>query len=89
MSNNIDKFLGLLNTASAVTVDDGAMLTGIAEEHGSRTLADLMHLQNAILSGGFIDHYPDESKVLEIVRAMPSCKQWSKFIKVEYLASST
>lgn len=180
MSNTIDKFLGLLNTASAVTVDDGAMLTdivaekltgdpdnqvvrftwtdgefdyadiltesgiaqgvfdsdgkfvaenidgektvirffaverlndvsskhaaamffqelldsvetltGIAVEHGSRTLADLMYLQNAILSGGFIDHYPDESKVLEIVSAMPSGDQWSKFIKVEYLASST
>jgi hypothetical protein len=179
MSNTIDKFLRLLNTASAVTVDDGAMLTGItteeltgnpsnqvvrftwtdgeydysdiltedgislgvfdsdgkfiaenyegektvirfyavellndlsgkhaavlffqelqnsvetltgiADEHGSRTLADLMYLQNAILSGGFIDHYPDESKVLEIARALPSGKQWSTFIKVEYLASS-
>lgn len=180
MSSNIDKFLGLLNMASAVTVDDGAMLTdivaeqltgdpdnqvvrfswtdgehdysdilteggiaqgvfdsdgkfvaeniegektvvrffaveclngvsgkvaaamffqelldssetltGIAVEHGSRTLADLMYLQNAILGGGFIDHYPDESKVLEIASALPSGEQWSKFIKVEYLASST
>ena len=32
MSSNIDKFLGLLNMASAVTVDDGAMLTGIVAE---------------------------------------------------------
>lgn len=179
MSNNIDKFLVLLNMASAVTVDDGAMLTdivaekltgdpdnqvvlftwtdgehdysdilteggiakgvfdsdgkfiveniegektvirffaverlngfsgkvfaaaffqelldssetltGIAVEHGSRTLADLMYLQNAILSGGFIDHYPDESRVLEIASALPSGEQWSMFIKVKYLASS-
>lgn len=29
MSNTIDKFLDLLNTASAVTVDHGAMLVGI------------------------------------------------------------
>ena len=32
MSNTIDKFLRLLNTATAVTVDDGAMLTGITAE---------------------------------------------------------
>ena len=179
MSNTTDKFLRLLNTASAVTVDDGAMLTGItaeeftgnpsnqvvcftwtdgkydymdiltedgislgvfdsdgkfiadnyegektvirfyaverlndvsgkyaaalffqellesvesltgiAAEHGSRTLADLMYLQNAILSGGFIDHYPDKSKVLEMACALPSGSQWSTFIKVEYLTSS-
>jgi len=180
MSNNIEKFLSLLNIASAVTVDDSAMLTGmeaeqltgdpdnqvvcftwtdgecdysdilteggiaggifdsdgkfvaensegektvirffaverlddvsgksaadrffqelldsvetlagIVDEHGSRTLADLMYLQNAILKGGFIDHYPGESKVLEIAGALPSGEQWSKFIKVEYLASSS
>ena len=63
-------------------------LTGIADEHGSRTLADLMYMQNAILSGGFIDHYPEESKVLEIVSDLPSGDRWSTFIKVEYLASS-
>ena len=64
-------------------------LAGIVEEQGSRTLADLMYLQNAILSdGGFIDHYPDESKVLDIVSALPSGDRWSTFIKVEYLASS-
>lgn len=62
------------------------ILSGIAEEHGSRTLADLMYLQNAILTGGFIDHYPGESKVLEIASALPSGERWSKFIKVEYLA---
>lgn len=57
-------------------------LTGIADVYGSRTLADLMYLQNAILCGGFIDHYPGESRVLEIVSALPSGEQWSKFIKV-------
>jgi len=62
-------------------------LTGIAEQHGARTLADLMYLQNAILSGGFIDHYPGESKALEIARGLPSGGQWSKFIAVEYLRS--
>jgi len=30
-----------------------------------------MYLQNAILSGGFIDHYPDESKVMDIASALP------------------
>ncbi len=57
-------------------------LTGIANEYGSRTLADLMYLQNVILSGGLIDHYSDESRVLEIVSALPSSEQWSAFIKI-------
>lgn len=68
-------------------LDSAETLTGIADEYGSRTLSDLMYLQNAILSSGFIDHYPDESKVLEIASALPSGEQWSKFIKLEYLAS--
>jgi hypothetical protein len=70
-------------------LDSVETLSSIAEQHGARTLADLMYLQNAILSGGFIDHYPGESKVLEIARNLPSGGQWSKFIAVEYLASET
>jgi hypothetical protein len=70
-------------------LDSVETLSGIAEQHGARTLADLMYLQNAILSGGFIDHYPEESKVLEIARGLPSGGQWSKFIVVEYLCSET
>lgn len=61
-------------------------LTGIAEQHGPRTLADLMYLHSAILNDGFIDHYPDESQVLNIARALPSGEQWMKFVKVEYMA---
>jgi hypothetical protein len=68
-------------------LDSVETLSGIAEQHGARTLADLMYLQNAILSGGFIDHYPGESKVLEIASGLPSGGQWSKFIAVEYLSS--
>ena len=68
-------------------LDSVETLSGIADQHGARTLADLMYLQNAILSGGFIDHYPGESKVLEIARDLPSGGQWSKFIAVEYLRS--
>ena len=65
-------------------LDSSETLTGIAVEYGSRTLADLMYLQNAILVGGVIDCYSDESKVLEIVSALPSGEQWSKFIKEEH-----
>jgi len=68
-------------------LDSVETLTGIADEHGSRTLADLMYLQLAILKGSFIDHYPDESKVLDIARDLPSGEQWAKFIKVEYMES--
>lgn len=66
-------------------LDSVETLAGIAEEHGARTLADLMYLHSTILNGGFIDHYPGESKVLEIAQGLPSGEQWAKFIKVEYL----
>jgi len=62
-------------------------LTGIADEYGARTLADLMYLQQVILSGGFIDHRTGESNVLEIASALPSGKKWTTFIKVDYMAS--
>lgn len=66
-------------------LDSVETLTGIADEHGARTLADLMYLQNAIMENGFVDHYPGESKVLEIASALPSGDRWAQFVKVEQL----
>lgn len=56
-------------------------LTGIAEAYGPRTLADLMYLQNAILSGGFIDCDPSESSVLDVVRGLPLGEVWLGFVR--------
>ncbi len=64
-------------------LDSVETLTDIAESHGARTLSDLIYLQAAILTGEFIDHYPDESAVLEIVRSLPSGEKWAKFIRTE------
>lgn len=69
-------------------LDSVESLTGVAEMHGARTLADLMFLQQAILNGGFIDHYPAESMVLEIARGLPSGDLWATFITVEYLTGN-
>lgn len=55
-------------------------LTGIAEQYGPQTLADLMYLQNAILTGGEIDFHPDSSHVLDIVRGLPSRGRWVLYI---------
>jgi len=60
-------------------------LTGIADQYGSRTLADLMYLHSAIMHGGFIDSYEDESSVLEIVKGLESADKWISYIKIEYL----
>ena len=68
--------------------DSVESLTAIADQHGPRTLADLFCLQNAILTGGFIDHYPGESNVLDLVRTLFSAAKWERYIKVEYLASA-
>ncbi len=61
-------------------------LVGIADEFGSRTLADLMYLQAAIIEDRFIDSYPDESKVFQIIDGLPSREQWKKYVKTEYMA---
>lgn len=66
-------------------LDSVDTLSGIADEHGQQTLVDLMYLQNAILEDGFIDVYPDASKVLDIIGNLPSADKWMKFVKVEYL----
>ena len=64
-------------------LDSVETLTGIADEHGARTLADLFYLHSAIMEGGFVDCCQHESKVLEIAGALPSCAQWLEFIKIE------
>ena len=57
-------------------------LTCIADQHGARTLADVMYLQNAVLDGSFIELYPDESAVLKIVDELPSAAIWRQFIQM-------
>jgi hypothetical protein len=57
-------------------------LTGIAEEHGPRTLADLMYLHASILDGGFIENHPEHSAVIQVVRGFASGgERWMKYIK--------
>ncbi|WP_041793357.1 hypothetical protein [Rhodoferax ferrireducens] len=63
-------------------LDSVETLGGIADTHGSRTLADLMYLQNAILSGNYIEQYPGESHVFEIANSLPSGARWAKYIEL-------
>ena len=58
-------------------------LAGIADQHGVRTLADVIYLQNAILDGSFIELFPDESAILTVVEALPSAAIWRGFIKLD------
>lgn len=67
--------------------DSVETLSGIADQYGTRTLADLMYLQNAILRDGYIDHYPGESKVMEIAMNLPSWARWASFITVVHQPS--
>jgi len=69
-------------------LDSVETLYGIVEAHGGRTLADLMYLQQAILQDGFIDHYPNESRVVDIVRGLVSGDQWMKYIQIEEASPS-
>lgn len=57
-------------------------LDDIANKYGPRTLAALMYLQNAIASGGTIDHYLGECPVLEVLELMPSAERWKQYVDV-------
>ena len=67
-------------------LDSVETLDGIAQSYGTRTLSDLVYLQSAILKGGFVDHYPEESAVMHIAGALPSGERWVGFIKTEHVA---
>lgn len=69
-------------------LDSVETLTGIADLYGARTLADLMYLHSAVVSGGFIDYYPGESCVLDVIKPLPSGDQWVQYVKVEHLSSA-
>ncbi|MGF6440102.1 hypothetical protein [Paraburkholderia youngii] len=64
-------------------LDSVETLDGIVEQHGSRTLCDLMYLQNAIMKGCFIDHYEGESSVRDVVKALPSAERWLASVQVQ------
>lgn len=56
-------------------------LGAIAETHGQRTLVDLFYLQAALLTGATIDAWP-ESRVLEILQALPSSSTWLEHVRI-------
>jgi hypothetical protein len=57
-------------------------LTGVAEQHGAATLADLMYLHAAIVDGGYIENHPERSAVVKVVRGFASGgERWMKYIK--------
>ncbi len=61
-------------------LDSVETLSGIADQYGSRTLADLMYLQNAIANDSGIDHYVGESAVMEVVKQLPSAERWLTYV---------
>lgn len=76
-----DDTTSLAKTFMKELLDSVETLTGIAEQHGPRTLADLMYLYSAIVSGGFIDHQEGESKALALVRSLPSGERWMTYVQ--------
>ncbi|WP_157695772.1 hypothetical protein [Caballeronia hypogeia] len=41
-----------------------------------------MFLQNAIGKGSFLNHYPGESAVMEVVESLPSADCWARYAAV-------
>jgi hypothetical protein len=53
----------------------------IVNEFGERAFVDLMYLQQAIMTGDHIDHWPNESRVADVVALLPSAEEWMKHVK--------
>jgi len=62
--------------------DSVETLGDIAREHGVRTLTDLMYLQDAILTGGFIDAWTANSHVTQVIEKLPSAKRWMEYVAI-------
>lgn len=87
--------LDLTKQAADVNADpDGAMLFfeellasietlgGIVDQHGVRTLEDLMYLQQAILKGETIEVWPGETNVVKVIEALPSRVRWMSYTEL-------
>ena len=68
-------------------LDSVETLTGVGDEYGTQTLADLMYLHGAILSDGFIEVYPQGSAVTLVIESLPSASTWKQFVQVDELAT--
>jgi len=64
-------------------LDSVETLTGVADEYGAQTLADLMYLHSAILADGFIDVYPQGSAVTLVIESLPSASTWKQFVQLD------
>ena len=69
----------------AELLDSVETLTGIGEEYGAQTLAELMYLHAAIMEGSFIYVDPDdETATFGILEGLPSYAQWIGFVKTPF-----
>lgn len=84
---NEDKLNGYHRAAKFMEelLDCWEVLADVARNHGLRTLTDLMHFQAAVMQGAFIDVYPEDSAVLDVLERMPSGELWLSFTRREHL----
>jgi hypothetical protein len=62
-------------------IDATESFSDIIAVYGEPAFVDLMYLQHAIMEGNHIDHYPETSKIAEIIALLPSAAEWMKFVK--------
>jgi hypothetical protein len=55
-------------------------VSGIAEGMGVQTLANVLYLQHAILTGQHIEEYPRNSHVYALVASLPSGETWKQYV---------
>lgn len=68
-------------------LDSVETLTGVADEYGAQTLADLMYLHGAILADGFIDVSPQGSAVTLVIESLPCASTWKQFVQLDELVT--
>lgn len=64
-------------------LDAHECLTDVVDQYNAHTLADLFYLYSAIHKDTYIEVFnPTDSRVIEVVRQLPSAEYWSEFIRI-------
>lgn len=61
--------------------NDVGALVEIGKKYGDDTIRDLFYLHSAILSGSYVEHFRNDSLLLEVVDQLTSADKWKKSIQ--------
>lgn len=76
------QFIAKARTLLSEVMRKYGSLSAVSEEFGQDTVASLLYLQAAFINGdGFIDMWDSESRLLQMLKQLPSGALWAKHVR--------